>query len=486
MTESLREQFIAFDERLAELGVKPCTKWWRDGIGAWLDRYEDPLAPVLALHACVGRGAAKSTALYKLALFFTLFGNFDVPAGERHFAVVLSRLKEEAGKGLDIIGAWLRLLAVPFRPSGDTIELIDDPSRGIRVVAASVAASSGWRAFFVGKDERSKWPSGGVEDLAAEEIDTSASAMTATHARAPEVAVGSAFGAFGSFFDAITAGNTPAQHVLGPAPTWVAAPHIKREDTERKERDPRRWAREYACEFQAGALSAFSTDEVDGAIEHPRHDGARLQRHVIIDASSGKKDSFTYGVIGWVVPPKAAEWRAYLHVYAAGEVSNEIAQREGASAVITRIAAVAREHGADTVHGDQRDSAFIKDAFNKEGLSFREHTWTAQSKPAAVERVRTWLREGTVAIPAEPSKFRAQMLSFDEKITPSGQFTFAARGSGHDDYPALLVTAAMAQLDGAFVAEEPDTSLRIGKGNGRSTLRHGAPRNPPIRIRSAA
>src|SRR5580698_9546552 len=98
---TLRRRFMQFDDRLAAHGVPRLTKWWRDGIGEWLDAYEQH--QTLELFACVGRGAAKSTALYKLATFFSVFGDFTIPPGERHFAIVLSRLKEEAGKGIGII-----------------------------------------------------------------------------------------------------------------------------------------------------------------------------------------------------------------------------------------------------------------------------------------------------------------------------------------------------------------------------------------------
>src|SRR6202041_3663024 len=82
---SLSRQFLSFDRRLAKLGVPPMSAWWRAGVGRWLDRYEGDAC--LELLACVGRGAAKSTALYKLALFFTLHGDFPVPIGERHWAI---------------------------------------------------------------------------------------------------------------------------------------------------------------------------------------------------------------------------------------------------------------------------------------------------------------------------------------------------------------------------------------------------------------
>lgn len=456
---SLRAQFLRFDGALAAKGVKPLTAWWREGIGAWLDAYE--AGHVLELWACVGRGAAKSTALYKLCAFFALFGDFDVPPGERHFAVVLSRLKEEATKGLAIIGSWLRLLGVPHKTAGDVIELEELP-RGIRVVAASVAATSGWRAFFIGKDERSKWAAGGEESLDAEEVDTSAGAMTATHALAPTVAVGSAWGAFGAFFDAINGGTTEARVVLGPTPTWIAAPHITEESTRRKERDPRKHAREYGAVFQASASSVFDLSDIDAAIAHPRHaNGLRMRMHGVIDAASGGKDAFTFGGVRWVLPPNGAEWRPFLELAFADEVPASVMREKGAGAVMGAIISAFRKHGIKDVHGDQRDAPHISAAFDDAGLGFRQHPWTSASKPPAVERLRGWVLERAIALPAEPTKLRAELLQFEERLSPSGQYTYAGRGGAHDDYVALLITTAMANVEGRLVHEDPDATMHV-------------------------
>lgn len=262
---TLRDRFVAFDDRLAQLGVPPLTAWWRDGIGRWLDDYE--AGGTLELVACVGRGAGKSSALYKLTLFFALLGDFVVPLGERHFAIVLSRLKEEASKGLDIISRWLAVLGEPHRIAGDVIELSSLP-RGIRIVAASVAATSGWRAFFVAKDERSKWPAGGVDERDAEEIDTSAAAMTATHARAPIVSFGSAWARTGAFYEAIKAGSNAHRIVLGPTPTWIAAPHISEADTRRKEPNEERHAREYGAVASDPESSFLPGIAIDASVRH--------------------------------------------------------------------------------------------------------------------------------------------------------------------------------------------------------------------------
>jgi hypothetical protein len=347
--QPLRAQFLAFDDRLAKLGVPSLTPWWRTGIGDWLDQYES--RHVLELVACVGRGAAKSTALYKLATFFTVLGDFVVPPGERHFAIVLSRLKEEAAKGIDIIDAWLSLLAVPHVKSGDTIELFGSP-RGIRVVAASVAASSGWRAYFVGKDERSKWPASGIDERDAEEIDTSSAAMTATHALAPVLSVGSAWGKFGTFYESIRAGSNDHRIVLGPTPTWIAAPHISEESTHRKERDPSKWAREYKCEFQESTPeNLYQVSLIDRAIRATEGDippGESTENVAATDPSLGR-NAWSFAIAGR--RKVAGRQKASILLYREWRMPQgqhfDMAER------LIEIDALCKPYGVTEVHSDQ-------------------------------------------------------------------------------------------------------------------------------------
>ena len=427
----------------------------------------------------MGRGAAKSTCLYKLATFFALFGVFDVPSGERHFAIVLSRLKEEASKGITIIAAWLRMLNVAHGLTGDVIELHDMP-RGIRIVAASVAAASGWRAFFVGKDERSKWPAGGVEGIDAEEVDTSAGAMTATHALAPVVSFGSAWGDFGSFYNAIASGSDDAKIVLGPTPTWIAAPHIREEDCRRKERDSRRFAREYECKFQ-GTSSAFDTEVVAKAFRTPPPNAKHGERVLLIDPSSGRSDAWTYAIASWAhpdSPPPFLIERAYLgngryaeqvirddegnplpnpdfapghapffHLELVAGVEGVFWKQLPLDHIVARLAALCRKWNIRHVFSDQREAYALESLFGRHGLRLFANAWTNENKVGAVERLRRWFREETIVLPVH-EKLKIEIATFEEKITPSGAITFGARGTRHDDYVALLLTAAIADAAG--------------------------------------
>jgi hypothetical protein len=488
---SLRDQFIAFDDLLTRYRVPPLTAWWRDGIGRWLEGYER--GHVLELWACVGRGSAKSTALYKLACFFTLFGDFNVPVGERHFAIVLSRLREEATKGITIIAEWLHLLGIAHDVVGDVIELEDRP-RGIRVVAASVAGASGWRAFFVGRDERSKWPAGGVSELDAEEIDTSAAAMTATHARAPVVTFGSAWGAFGAFYETITAGSDEGRTVLGPTPTWIAAPHISEESTHRKERNERKWSREYACEFSGNLSAVFDVETIDRCMS-ARGDGEQIENIslplLITDPSGLAKDRWTYGIGRWVrqvenkpfwltekvfdpargieierrvfrdgQPVRNVDWGDHEPTFVLSDVAHfDGTMRVSPSRVVFELAQFAHSHGVTHAVSDQYGAFLLEGEFARHGIRYAPVKYTNPSKTEAMEWLFDKAKTNRLRI-EQHAEMRKELLEFREKILPSGAITY--QGLRHDDFVSLLMTAAMADLDGFFMGSPTQAPARRG------------------------
>ena len=108
----------------------------------------------------------------------------------------------------------------------------------------------------------------------------------------------------------------------------------------------------------------------------------------------------------------------------------------------------------------------MRAAFEKAGLLFFEHVYTAQSKPAAVELVRRWLRDGQLALPTKGKgeRLKRELLAFEERLTPSGRFTFGGRGTSHDDYAALLVTAAMAESNPGLPLSPYHRELPRGMG----------------------
>lgn len=77
-------------------------------------------------------------------------------------------------------------------------------------------------------------------------------------------------------------------------------------------------------------------------------------------------------------------------------------------------------------------------------------------------------------------RLRNELLGFEERISGSGGFTYGARGKNHDDYVALLITAAIAD---AWPA------LRIAHArhdHGRRAARSSGPRRGDATTRDSA
>jgi hypothetical protein len=200
-------------------------------------------------------------------------------------------------------------------------------------------------------------------------------------------------------------------------------------------------------------LGAFDAEDVARAFEARDFAGAAHGAPiVVIDASSGKKDSFTWAVVRRSRLPSGL---SVVRFELVDGLSGALWRGATGAAIVARVAAIARAHKARSVHGDQRESLMIASEFLRHGVRFREHTWTAASKPPAVETVRRWFREGVIALPPH-EKLRRELLAFEERLSPSGAFTFGARGSGNDDYVALCLTAAMSDAAGALRGPSSD------------------------------
>jgi hypothetical protein len=261
-------------------------------------------------------------------------------------------------------------------------------------------------------------------------------------------------------------GDTDHQTVAF-APTWVANPTVTEQQTRDDEPDPRVWAREYAAIPQASRLGAFDTDYILRAFNHSRLEGEQQQAHVIIDPSSTGRDAFTIGVLRRVSPPRGAHWPTYLKLEHIAVLGTGSFWADGdAHALADQIARVAKEWGATDVHSDQREAFTWRTLIRDRKLNFTEHTYTAKSKPQALERLRRWLAQGELAL-CQSDRLKSELFAFEEKISASGQPTFKGRGSTHDDHVAILITAALADIEGAFLHDEAGSKLLVGRPSQR-------------------
>lgn len=432
------------DKRLVSAGVPPLTPWWRDELRAFYG------ADARVHAARVGRGGVKSTTAAKCLTVEVLFGDWQVPPGERHWAINISENVDEARARLGQIAQYLEILGVPFDSVGEQI-LLRDMRLGFWTRAARIGATSGPRAVAWSIDEAAKLSVDGVNP--AEELAASLRAASVTHREARGRAYSSPFGMVGYHHTLVSAGSDG--HVfVSTAPTWVANPSLSEQDTRDLEPDARLWSREYAAVPQASQLAAFDTDAIERAMR-ARSATTRGARVLVLDPSSGRSDAWTWALVGWDGDAAGA----FLRVDNIGAVEGRFWEQTSGDEIVAKLASLALEHQVGAAHGDQRESLMIRAAFARHGLKYVVHDWSNTAKVVAVERLRRWMKEGALAI-EEHDRMRRELLAFEEKITASGALTFGGRGA-HDDFVALLITAAIADSRGLIPRGEQAPRGRI-------------------------
>lgn len=456
------ESLLALERALVAAGWVPLTTWWLATFARFV------ASGLRQLVARVGRRGGKSSSLCRFAVAFAL--SYDValiPPGDVGVVAFISARADEASQRLRTIKAILDVLSMEWKAIPDGIELVGRPI-AFKVYPASIAGVSGFTAIMVVADEVAKWKDGDTGANPATDVLASVRPTMATQPLARIILSSSPLTHEDAHAKAFDAGETSHQ-LTAFAETWIANPSVTEQQTRDDEPDARVWSREYAAIPQASKLGAFDLDAVERCFAHVRPQGHRGRARLIIDASSGKKDSFTFGVARWVTPGRLDSWSPYLLFEYVGSVGEGAFWKEkGAEVIATALQAIAKEWNCVDVHADQREAYTWKSLLEAKRLSFHEHPYTASSKPAAVERVRRWMAEGIVALP-QHDKLRTELLAFEERALPSGSLTFGARGSGHDDYVALLLTCALAELDRNFTddSDEPYASSLVTSDRGR-------------------
>jgi hypothetical protein len=430
------ETLVGIESQLVAAGQHPLTPWWRAQLQRW---YRHPTARTLV--ARVGRGGGKSRTAVLVSLNEVLFGSWDIPAGEVHYWAFASQNVSEASQRLMLIERCLLDLGIPCKRDGDEIRLKEMP-RGWRVFACQIGAVSGFRAFGRCADELSKWRS--LDRLAnpAIEVVTSMTAMTITHPGARSLLISSPMGFTDYHAKRMAEGDT-AHQLTCTAASWVANPtRITEQQSHEAEPDERIWRREYAAIPQAGSLSVFEPDAIARAFVQPASVPRALGRFGVVDASSGKKDSWAFAVASWCDVGGSKR----LVFEKVDGFHGRFFEQKSAEAVVQEVSDCFKAHGVRDVHADQRDEYQLISAFRRHGLRYTPWAWSQPNKERAVSTVRRWLADGVLVLP-EHERLKDELLEFEERTAPSGAFTFGARGSGHDDYVALLLTTAIADAE---------------------------------------
>lgn len=446
---AILRELPVLEKRLQAHGFPPMSPWWRDQFVVFYT------AGVRQLVLRVGRRGGKSSSLCRVAVLEALYGDHDIPPGDVGVVAIVSTRRDEAQQRLRTIRAILDALGEEYKATAEAVTLTSRPVM-FKVFAANVAAVSGFTAIAIIADEIAKWRDEDTGANPATEVLAALRPTMATQRNARIFLSSSPLGTEDAHATAFALGTTEFQ-IAAHAESWVANPTVTEADTHALEPDPRIWAREYAAVPQAGVLGAFDPDDVARAFVPRQMDSVVMGRPVLIlDVSSGKKDAWTWGVVRWLMPSSGVPILKFDLISGKyGAFWKEL----NAVDLVAQLANLAKSLGCATVHGDQREEFMVTGEFQKQGVAFFAHPWTASSKPLAVEVVRRWMREGALWLP-EHDGMRKELLNFEERITPSGAFTFGARGSGHDDHVALLISAAMVHEERQYLyAPQP---MQIG------------------------
>ncbi len=423
-----------------QAGYPATSPWWHDTIAAF---------SASGTRQCVlrvGRRGGKSSSLCRVAVLEALFGGHKVPPGDTGVVAIVSVNRGEATGRLKTIAAILKTLGVKHRATAEEIELVD---RNVvfRVFTASLTGVVGFTSICILCDEVALWEDKETGANPAKEILGFLRPTMATIPTARIFLSSSPVGQLDAHYEAFELGDTDAQRVF-TAPSWIANPTLTEDGTRELEPNERAWRRQYAAIPQAGTLNCFEPDAIDRAFA-PRV-GTPTSPILVLDPSSGRKDSFTYATMGWLKPDTGP---AYLRVDLIGGIEGAFWQHTAGSLIVERLAGLAAGRKITTVAADQRESLMLASEFSKHHLDYKVHDWTASSKPKAIERIRRLFADGLLSI-VDHDKMKKELLGFEERITPSGAFTFGARGGLHDDYVALLLTGALADMAGQ-IPESP-------------------------------
>jgi len=486
--------YDAQDRMLVAAGWPATSQWWR----AQIERFLRSGRRRFVLR--VGRRGGKSSTLCRFAVAWALYGKqYEIPPGDIGVVAFVSVSRDESGQRLRTIDAILRVVIgeKAYKRQGDTIELTDRPV-AFRTFTASIAGVSGFTAILFVADEVSKWRDADTGANPASEVLASAGPTMATMPAARMFLCSSPLGTLDAHATAFDQGDTATQ-LVAHAPTWLANPTLSEEDTRALEADERLWRREYAAIPQATFSSAFDPQAVARAIGRVIQIQSSYQPVGIVDLSSGRGDACAYGVASMCLPsvdereisrytpgpwvplmistvingkavrfPSPTEGHRDVARDAAGlpieTLEYQRAQRpklvfhtidaiEGrfsgsisGSDLVTRIARVFHRHGVTDVIGDQREEFFARSEFQRNKLQFHSIAWTSSNKSEAVTRLNRLFAEDAIVLPSRP-KLERELLSYSERIAPSGTLTYSARGGGHDDEASLLITCALAELE---------------------------------------
>ena len=201
-------------------------------------------------------------------------------------------------------------------------------------------------------------------------------------------------------------------------------------------KDPAAVAREYDAQFDSGIGAVFDSDLVRAA-RRPGGDlspAAGVTYVLSIDAAF-TGDTFSAMVghrepSGRIVVDRIRGWRGSK------------AQPVQLESTLDELAELSMAYNGAPALIDQYAAEPIRQGLASRRIRVLARPWTNESKVDAVAAVRRVLYGGALSIP-EHRDLIAELVTLEQRPTPTGRPRIAAPGSGHDDYATALMALCL-------------------------------------------
>jgi len=225
-------------------------------------------------------------------------------------------------------------------------------------------------------------------------------------------------------------------HLFFQLPTIEMNPTVPAETLEQERaRNPEQHKREYHAEFIENVDSWIEPEDLNACIVRGRGELPRVNDGVYAAAvdPAFKKCDFALAILhrtceGLIIMDRVACWT--------GSKKAPL----GFERVCREIADILREYGIDNLQGDQYAAPAIQQEFLKLGLTYKELTFTRQSRPRLFNNLKHLIIQRKIEILEHPDLLR-QLRALEESRSADGT-TDVRPGYGKDDLVCALGVCA--------------------------------------------
>ena len=380
-----------------------------------------------------------------------------VPPGEQVSVVIVATSQKQARLVHRYIRSFLRVPALAplvTRDTDDEIEL----SNGIVIMTLPCHAASvrGYGIAVLILDEAAWFAGRDGSPLDPKEIWDALAPATAQFPERRVIVTSTPRWSVGWFADLV---GLAASGQFPDMQTWHATtadmnPSIPVSFLEEERaKDPPAFRREYEAEFDSGIGAVFEGDLVRAAVREGRDILPPIpgRRYVIAVDPAFTGDTFAAIVghaepDGRVVVDQVRGWR--------GTRGSPVA----VDATLDEITTLAAAYEHASVVTDQFSAEPIRQGLVRRGLDVTAIPWTSELKVDAVASVRRCLYAGRLEIPNHRGLI-SELVTLEQRPTPSGRPRIAAPGRSHDDYATALLALVLELAEpedgwGQFYREE--------------------------------